>query len=198
MYCVVLLVVGAAGDYDSFSCSTSPVNAGFALSVAGTSKSSEMPLPGTNYGDCIDVFAPGDAVPAPYIGPSNLEEKALSGSSAATAIITGIASRIMLTIMLSDLYREAYDSVVEETDQPRFLRNVLTSTREAGYYDMQGAHVNAYIDCDVTNATSLKRILELDLKLTTKLGSKVIPALEMSKRRFQKVMEDKKKESIFK
>lgn len=193
----VLLVVGAAGDYDSFTCSCSPVNSGFVLSVAGTTRYSEMPLAGSNYGDCIDAFAPGDSIPAPYIGPSNTEEKELSGSSAAAAIVSGIASRIMYTVMLSEIYLDAYNKHVVDTDIPLFIKKILISTRLAGYYDMQGAHVNAFIDCDIRNSTSLKTILDLDLRLVNIVGHKMIPGLEMSKKRFQTAVMNKKKESLF-
>lgn len=194
----VMLVIGAAGDNDSFSCSYSPAGSGFALTVAATGDD-DMPRPGSNYGDCIDVLAPGDDIMAPYIGESNREEKTLSGSSAATAILTGLAARMMAAVYASDTLSKKFDEVVPtEEDQGPFLKRLLTSTKLANYYDIAGAHVAAYIDCDSTSVTSMNVLLERELHLRQEEGRKVIPGIEKAKNRYLKLQKEKRKNALLK
>lgn len=95
---VAILLVGPVGDNDSFSCSFSPANSPFALITSATIREFDYDRPGTNYGDCVDVNAPRDMILSPSIGSSNIEESYLSGSSASSAVITGMLG-VIITVL---------------------------------------------------------------------------------------------------
>jgi hypothetical protein len=49
----------------------------------------------SNYGDCIDIYAPSEMISAPAIGSSIYGQTTLSGSSASAAIVTGIGGLLL-------------------------------------------------------------------------------------------------------
>lgn len=193
----MILAVGAAGNQDTFSCSLSPANSGFTLSVAGTGKNTELPLHGSNYGDCIDIYAPGEDVMAPFIGPSNTEHKPLTGSSAAAAVVSGIAARVLHAVATSDVFSKRYEETIVQADGAPFLKRVLTSSRVAGYYENKGPHAGPYRDCDIVNGTALTSILKLELRPLENTGEDgekvVIAGIEGAKKRFLAMKHEKAK-----
>jgi hypothetical protein len=105
----VVLLVGAAGDTSQFSCETFPASSPHVIAAAATHRQSDMDLSGSNYGACIDIFAPGDSIPAPTLIRSSAEGgqgegihftvSALTGSSASTAVVSGTAALVMSKIV---------------------------------------------------------------------------------------------------
>ena len=84
-------VVAGAGNGGKDACNYSPANSKYILTVAGSSSDDTPYLTrsGTNFGRCVDIFAPGDNV----LGASlrcNRCSKTSSGTSMATAIVSGV------------------------------------------------------------------------------------------------------------
>jgi subtilisin family serine protease len=161
-----MLVVGPAGDQNAFSCSYSPANSPFALIASATLNDLDMDRPESNYGDCIDINAPGEMIPSPYIGSSNQEESTLSGSSASTAIVTGMLG-VILTIIRSlppleyensliNLLQEFSENLSSE-NFPILLRNLLLASNEqfSSTSSAREAHPTPMTYCDLRNINSI-------------------------------------------
>lgn len=176
---IVLVVVGAAGDFDSFSCNYSPANSPFLLITAPTIRDGDIERPGSNFGDCIDIFAPGDQILSPYIGDSNTEEAYLSGSSASSAVVTGMIGIILNiinsnhTVIVEDQEIQLYKSLKEIIidDYPILLRNILLSTKHYIFNTVptRDSHPDVVNLCDLRNIESVHNIAkEYHRKLKTK------------------------------
>ena len=86
-------VVTAAGNGKNDACFKSPASSDFAITVGGTSITDGLYLrgSGTNYGRCVDVFAPGETVQAADYSCNNCSIR-FSGTSMSTPIVSGIAA----------------------------------------------------------------------------------------------------------
>ena len=80
----------AAGNENQDACNTSPASAENAITV-GASTISDARAYFSNYGKCVDIFAPGLNVLSTYIG-SNTATATLSGTSMASPHICGLLS----------------------------------------------------------------------------------------------------------
>ncbi|KAI7534619.1 hypothetical protein KC331_g12464 [Hortaea werneckii] len=90
-------VVVAAGNAHEDACGTSPSDSGGrggpAITV-GSVGMGGMTSSFSNYGDCVDVYAPGEEIISSWIGGQNMIES-LSGTSMATPHVTGIVACAM-------------------------------------------------------------------------------------------------------
>lgn len=85
-----IIVVVAAGNDQADSCQRSPASSQFAITVGGTAIDDSLYF-FTNYGPCVDIFAPGSRILAAdhtCVGCT----KFLSGTSMATPLVSGIAA----------------------------------------------------------------------------------------------------------
>jgi hypothetical protein len=78
--------------------------------VGGTSHLNDLQTMWSNYGDCVDIYAPSEMVYAPKIGKSIYEFSSLSGSSASAAIVTGI-SGLALSLLRTPLSFLPFDII---------------------------------------------------------------------------------------
>ncbi|XP_065892021.1 uncharacterized protein [Dysidea avara] len=89
-----ILVVVAAGNDFSDACRFSPGASPDALTVGGSQRQDELYLrlfDGTNYGSCVDIFAPGEDITS--AGLSRPDAMAtFSGTSQATPLVSGAAA----------------------------------------------------------------------------------------------------------
>lgn len=85
-----ITVVTVAGNGKADSCSRSPASANSAITV-GASSSVDGLYSSTNYGLCVDVFAPGSRILAADHNCTNCS-KYLSGTSMAAPIVSGIVA----------------------------------------------------------------------------------------------------------
>jgi len=80
----------AAGNDSSDACGFSPASAANALVVAATS-STDVRAPFSNYGPCVELFAPGVAIPSSWYS-SDSSTASGSGTSMATPHVAGAAA----------------------------------------------------------------------------------------------------------
>ena len=95
LYDMGVPMVAAAGNGKSDACKYTPASSQLVLTVAATT-ADDSPYfvsegPGTNFGRCVDVFAPGD-----YVLGASLECNSCcrtwSGTSMATGLVTGVVA----------------------------------------------------------------------------------------------------------
>jgi len=84
------LVVVAAGNENSNACSRSPASAPDAITV-GSTTSTDGKSSFSNYGNCVDIHAPGSSITAAWVG-STTEVNTISGTSMACPHVAGAAA----------------------------------------------------------------------------------------------------------
>ena len=88
LYSLDVLIVGAAGNNGLNTCERSPSNSNHVITVGSTDRNDNV-APSSNYGPCIDLFAPGQNITA-----ANSEcdscSSVMSGSTQATGLTAGV------------------------------------------------------------------------------------------------------------
>lgn len=97
-----ILVIASAGNVDADACGISPANSGLAFVVGSSavvavdsSSSRDVRAPGTAWGRCIDIFAPGDSVLLPSTAHNEPAVAIWSGTSMATGYVSGAAALVL-------------------------------------------------------------------------------------------------------
>ena len=80
----------AAGNSNADACNYSPAAATDAITVGSTTSSDDRSS-FSNYGTCVDIFAPGNSITAAWIG-SDAATNTISGTSMASPHVAGIAA----------------------------------------------------------------------------------------------------------
>ncbi|MCE7985911.1 MAG: S8 family peptidase [Caldilinea sp. CFX5] len=80
----------AAGNSNANACNYSPARVGAALTVGATT-STDYRASYSNYGTCLDLFAPGSSIQSAWY-TSNTATATLSGTSMATPHVAGVAA----------------------------------------------------------------------------------------------------------
>jgi subtilisin family serine protease len=80
----------AAGNSNANACNSSPASAGSAITVGATT-SSDARASYSNYGSCLDIFAPGSSIRSAWIGSSSATNT-ISGTSMASPHVAGAAA----------------------------------------------------------------------------------------------------------
>ncbi len=87
------VMVVAAGNSDTDACSSSPARVSKAITVAATDNT-DTRASYSNYGSCVDIFAPGSQINSSWIG-SNTATKILNGTSMATPHVAGVVAEML-------------------------------------------------------------------------------------------------------
>lgn len=88
----VVMAVAAGNDYNN-ACNYSPASAELAIGTGASDNSDSMAY-FSNYGTCVDIFAPGVSITSAWIGGTN-SDNTISGTSMAAPHIAGIAVKLM-------------------------------------------------------------------------------------------------------
>ncbi|KAG0252656.1 serine protease [Actinomortierella ambigua] len=94
-----LFITAAAGNGDARNvgqdaCNYSPASAQSAFTVGSTNINDQMSS-FSNYGRCVNMYAPGERVRSTWIGPTNREIYVDSGTSFSAPNVAGIAALVM-------------------------------------------------------------------------------------------------------
>ena len=112
----------AAGNGNLDACTESPGRVAAALTV-GSSTSTDARSSFSNFGTCVDIFAPGSSITSAW-NTSNTATNTISGTSMATPHVTGVAA----------LYLET-----NTTASPATVANAIISTATTGVLTGIGA-----------------------------------------------------------
>jgi len=88
-----ITVVVAAGNSNADACLTSPASAPSAITVAA-STSSDYKAGYSNYGSCVDLFAPGSSITSAWYD-SATSTRTISGTSMASPHVAGAAATVL-------------------------------------------------------------------------------------------------------
>ncbi|GGR57347.1 serine protease [Deinococcus seoulensis] len=85
-----LVMIVAAGNENQNACNVSPASAASAITV-GSTTSTDARSSFSNYGSCVDIFAPGSSITSTWIG-STTATNTISGTSMASPHVAGAAA----------------------------------------------------------------------------------------------------------
>lgn len=86
-----VFVAVAAGNESTNACNRSPASAAAAFTTAA-STSTDARASYSNYGSCVDAYAPGSSIRSAWIGSGNTETATISGTSMAAPHVAGVAA----------------------------------------------------------------------------------------------------------
>jgi subtilisin family serine protease len=112
-----LIVVGAAGNQNRDACLYSPASEPSVISIGGIDRAA-LRASYSNYGSCVDIFAPGSDLVGAWFGSTDIYRSS-SGTSNAAPIVSGIVA-----LMLQD-NPSLTQSQVEERLKTNATRDVL-------------------------------------------------------------------------
>ena len=112
-----LIVVGAAGNQNRDACLYSPASEPSVISVGGIDRAA-LRASYSNYGSCVDIFAPGSDLVGAWFGSTDIYRSS-SGTSNAASIVSGIVA-----LMLQD-NPSLTQSQVKERLKTNATRDVL-------------------------------------------------------------------------
>lgn len=125
-------IVVAAGNGGDDACSRSPASVSRAITVGGTRQGDGLYSvgTGTNFGACIDIFAPGEAILAADMNCNNCSQR-WSGTSMSTPLVSGLAALILSREPLlspaqlkTRLIEESVKGILNFDDMPSRYRQV--------------------------------------------------------------------------
>ncbi len=117
-----IAVAVAAGNSDLNACLYSPSSVEQAL-VVGATDISDSRASYSNYGDCLDLFAPGSDILSAYIG-SPSSTRVLSGTSMASPHVAGVAAQLRSSPQYSSLNSYQIQELLVSMTTSGKLKNV--------------------------------------------------------------------------
>ncbi len=114
---------GNIGGREQPACNYSPASAPRAFTIGATT-STDAKASYSNYGDCVDLFAPGSSITSAWIG-SNTATRTISGTSMASPHVAGGAA-LFLEYNPNATAQQVYDAITNNS-----TKNIVTSSRTA-------------------------------------------------------------------
>ena len=112
-----VFVAVAAGNENQAACNVSPASAAAATTVAA-STSSDARASYSNYGSCVDIYAPGSSITSTWL---NGGTNTISGTSMASPHVAGVGALYKAT------YGNAASSTIDSWLKTNSTANVITS-----------------------------------------------------------------------
>ena len=119
-----LIVVGSAGNQNRDACLYSPASEVSMISVGGTDRN-ELRGSYSNYGPCVDIFAPGSDLVGAWGGSTNAYRSS-SGTSNAAPIVSGIVATLLQRNPL--LTQEEVEKLLKDNATKGALFNIGTGS----------------------------------------------------------------------
>lgn len=110
-----VFVAVAAGNEDQDACNVSPASTAVAFTTAASDKS-DYRATFSNYGSCVDAYAPGVGITSAWIGSGTTELNSISGTSMASPHVAGVSA----------LVKHRYGDV-SSSSVTTYIKNALTA-----------------------------------------------------------------------
>ena len=151
--------VVAAGNSNRNACYYSPASEPSAITVASTTSADARDY-SSNWGSCVDIFAPGNSIKSPWIG-SNSATRTISGTSMASphvcgavALYLGQDSSLSPTAVASKLLADSVTNTISNAGSGtpnRMLFVGQTSVAPTAFYTRtaHGTYIRVYPSCNM-------------------------------------------------
>lgn len=129
LYELGLVIISAAGNDAIDACEVSPARSPYAITV-GAVDNNDIKSTYSNYGECLNIFAPGNDIPSINLNRGNKFE-IKSGTSMAAPHVTGVAAQILEknpTWKPSQVYEEIIKSASYVVKNSNSTTSLLVNT----------------------------------------------------------------------
>ena len=139
-------VVVAAGNSNADACNYSPSRVTDAITVGATANTDER-ASYSNYGSCVDLFAPGSSITSTWIGSSGTNT--ISGTSMASPNIAGIVARF-ISVNAGLTPQQVASSLKKSATQGVVINPGANSPNALGYLNVIADTTTAPVDSSPT------------------------------------------------